>query len=273
MANVPEKAAPTPVASTVDGEIAVRSILAPLDYGEAPQILVIGDTGAGKTELMRRIARLYQRQSPGLVLIVDDKELRPRYEGQPRVHVDDLRTQPLDPEGPRAVVVRGVPSAGQDADSEATARFAWALVAKGRSCLCVFDETNRDDLVKNAQWRAGIKWLPRNFTKGRAVGIADVCGMQAPQDAPRELWQADSILCGKTGGLALDRLEEKDYLRQPANLPRDHLRRVILGLHAMDAPPPQRGDFVLLRKGREWDGRVYKLRGVDGKKPAPPTGT
>ena len=47
-------------------------------------------------------------------------------------------------------------------------------------------------------------------------------------------------------------LRRRDYLG-------GDVERVIPALPGDDLPPEQRGEFVLLRRGRPWDGRIYKF--------------
>lgn len=237
------------------GDEAAREVMAPLAYGEAPQIGLLGDTGVGKTTAIRELIELYLKQSPGWVLIVDDKELRSRYEGQERRDVDDLVAHPIDPQGRRVVIFRGVPSAGVDADPEEVAELAWKRAGRARKSLVVHDElvAGREAFIKSRQWRKDVVHLPKSFTKGRAVGIGDIWGAQSPQEVPVDPFeQSNAILCFKLAGLGLKRLRERNYLLGGADL-------VIPKLHGMDVPPPQRGDFVLLRRGQLWNGKIYKF--------------
>src|SRR5579864_9021852 len=91
------------------GEEAAEAALAQLDFGEAPQIGLLGDTGTGKTTAAQYLIRAYLRRSPGSVLIVDDKEMSPRFEGQLRRDVEDLREHPVDFQQGRVIVFRGEP--------------------------------------------------------------------------------------------------------------------------------------------------------------------
>jgi hypothetical protein len=111
----------------------------------------------------------------------------------------------------------------------------------------------RERFIKNRQWRKGVTFMPRNFTKGRVVKIGDIWGAQSPQDVPIEPFeQSGDILCFKLGGLGLEKLRERNYLVGGAEL-------VIPRLHGMESPPDERGDFVRLRRGQPWDGRIYKF--------------
>jgi len=87
MAGDPARAKQAPLASAParrPGAEAVEEALAQLDYGEAPQIGVLGDTGCGKSTLIEELLPAYLKRSPGSVLIVDDKELTTRFKGQQR---------------------------------------------------------------------------------------------------------------------------------------------------------------------------------------------
>jgi len=232
--------------------------MAPLDWGEAPQIGVLGDTGAGKTTLMRALVEEYLRRSAGWAIVVDDKETRAKYAGQERRDLSDLRSNPVDQKGRRVVIFRGDPRTGVDADPEEAAELAWKRAAHGWPSLVVHDElvAGRRDLIVSCQWRTGIEYVPKSFTKGRAVGIADLWGAQSPSEVPVDPFeQSNAIVCFKLGGLGLAKLRERNYVR-------GELEDVIRGLHAMEVPPPQRGDFVVLRRGQEWNGKISKLRGI-----------
>ncbi len=242
------------------GEIAAREALRPLDYGEAPQIGIGGDTGAGKTTLELYLIELYLRLSPGLVVVVDDKDPhRSPFKGQFRRDIGHLRAEPLDPNGPRVLVIRGDLLNGRRADREAVAAYCKDVAIRGRAVAMFNDEAFPRTVCVNRQWRKGVEWLPLGFTHGRKMGggWTNVWGAQIATKAPDEPFdESGTILQFKTAGDPLDLLEEKEYLRAADT---KKLRDVIRNLHAMDSAPHLRGDFVALRRGREWDGRVYKL--------------
>lgn len=251
------KSAPVAVAPAHrPGEEAAEEALAQLDFGEAPQIGLLGDTGTGKTTAAKSLIELYLRKSPGSVLIADDKEMVPRFDGQLRRDVDDLRENPIDYQLGRVTVFRGEPGKGVRVDLEEIAELAWARAQRGRKTLCVFDElvAGREELTKNTQWRRGVTWVPRNFTMGRSPGIADLWGAQSPQLVPIDPFeQSSAILCFRLAGMGLARLKERDYLLGGAG-------EVIPKLTGPPAPPAQRGEFVLLRRGQSWNGKIYKFR-------------
>src|SRR5512144_374903 len=93
---------------TSPGEEALAIALEPLTYGEAPRILILGDTRCGKTEIAKRIVAGYlARERRGIVLIGDDKDpRRPQFSGQYYKNPDELKSRPPRPE-PRVLVFRG----------------------------------------------------------------------------------------------------------------------------------------------------------------------
>ena len=204
---------------------------------------------------MREIVRAYLVKSPGVVLVVDDKERAPRYEGQCRRDRADLEANPIPAGYPlRTIVFRGDMHNAIDADAEDVAALAWDFARLGRPTLVVHDELNRPELAKNMQFRSGIKWVPASFAKGRAVGVGNLWGSQSPQDAPIAVFeQTTAILCFKLDGMGLAKLKQRGYLDG------SDVENVIRSLHAMDSPPDQRGDFVILQRGQRWTGKVYKF--------------
>lgn len=251
----PQQAHLAPPRAYTPGSEAVDELLAPLKWGEAPQIGIVGDTGAGKTTLLRAVVEAYVRRSPGWALVIDDKERQSRYAGQERRDVAELLAHPVDPEGPRVLIFRGVVAEGVDADPEEVAELAWKRAAKGRPSLIVHDElvAGREYLVKNRQWRKGVEFVPKSFTKGRAVGVGDLWAAQSPSEVPIDPWeQSNGIASFKLDGLGLEKMRERNYLRGGADV-------VVPTLHAMEVAPPLRGDFVVLRRGQPWNGKVYKL--------------
>lgn len=237
------------------GQTAAAASLAQLDFNEAPHVGILGDTGCGKTTATLRLIQLYLQKSPGSVLVVDDKELTTKFPGQQRRDVQDLRDHPIDWQQGRVIVFRGDVAHGVRVDLEEVAELAWVRAGRGRRTLCVWDEliAGREKLTKNAQWRRGVEWLPKSFTMGRSVGIANLWGAQSPQDVPKDCFeQSSSILTFRLAGLGLQRLRERDYLTGGADL-------VVPKLPGPPMPPNERGEFVLLMRGKQWDRYRYKF--------------
>jgi hypothetical protein len=253
-----------------DGELAASEAWAPLSFGEGPRVGILGDSGCGKTEAARRLIAGYRRRCPGVVLIVDDKEARPQYEGQMRRDRAELEKSPPDPSQPAVIVFRGSRfdlQAGE-VDPEEIAGIQFSLAQKGIPSLVVYDEL--DKAANHGMWKRGdastVRWA---FIKGRSSKAASLWGTQETQAVPREAFnQSSAILCFRMTGAPLRLLAERGYLEDaPKWTPEGELRPlkstkvadVIRGLPGDELPPQQRGYFVLLRRGRPWDGRVYRF--------------
>ncbi|HYM46765.1 MAG TPA: hypothetical protein VES65_11480 [Solirubrobacteraceae bacterium] len=238
-------------APLVSGVVASREALAPLAFGEAPRIGILGDSGTGKTEAARALVKDWITRVPSFALVLDDKELRARFEGQERRDLADLAAQPPAPE-PRVLVLRGDVRRGVEVDPEEAAAWAWAMAARNRASLVVYDELTR--AARNGRWLAGRDSLfPKTFGQGRAAGLSSIWGTQSPQDAPREPFEQSSVIyCFRLDGLGLNTLVDRNYVLD------EGLAEVIRSLPGDELPPPERGYFVLLRRGRPWDGNVYR---------------
>lgn len=269
MASSPPRPQRTPLATSpapandnglYPGDDALREVLAQLDVGEGACVGLLGDVGTGKTTAGQRLVDMYLERSPGSVLIIDDKEIRPRFAGNLRINREDLRARPLEGDELkcRVTIFRGEPSKGQlltAEEIEEIAELCWKRAAHSRKTLLVVDElvSGREDLCKNQQWRKGITWLPRICTMGRSPGISLGWGAQSPQLVPIEPFEhANGILTFRLAGLGLETLRRRDYTLGGAEerIPR---------LHGPPDPPASRGDFALLARGRPWNGKTYKF--------------
>lgn len=238
--SAPRKFADGDRAIAVAIEVAART-------GQGVRVGCVGDTGTGKTELLKRAIDAYARATGGGIVVVDDGA-EAGYEGEERVNLADARLNPI--QGTRLVLVGDVFSSVR-AEPEEGAKFAWQVVQRRKKIALVIDELN--DAVKNSVWRKGVELLPRALTKGRKYRLSVFWTTQQIQDCPREAFnQTDSLFCFRLVGTGLDRLDERGYLHGID-------RSIIEGLPGFNAPDDVRGQFVLLRRGAAWDGRIYRL--------------
>lgn len=241
--------------SPTDGKVAAAICLEPLSHGEGPRIGILGDSGCGKTEAMRRIVKEYLARMPGSpVLIVDDKEARAQFPGQERRDKLDFVRKPPKAE-PRVVVFRGdrFERATGEVDPEDIAEIQWGMAQRGRPSMVVYDEL--DKAANMGMWKKGdsstVRWA---FIKGRSSGATTLWGTQETQAVPREAFnQSSCIICFRLVGNPLRLLRERGYLEG------GDVASVISGLPGDELPPNKRGYFVLLRRGRPWDGKVYRF--------------
>ena len=239
-------------AKVAPGDLAVDKALARLAWGEAPAIGIIGKSGTGKTEAARRLIPHYLRRSGGIVIVVDDKELKPRYEGQCYRDPAETVTRPPEPE-PRVIVFRGEPGKMIGVDHEKAAAYQQSLAAKGFPTLCVHDEMS--DAAKYGQWLAGGESLiARQFVKGRVVKVGKVWLTQLPEYVPIEPWtQSTSIKCFTVDESTLQRLKRHKWVD-------NRLMKIISSLpDPATTPPAQRGQFVLLEPECASDGQIYRF--------------
>lgn len=238
-----------------NGDIAADQVFATLSMGEGPRIGVLGDSGCGKTEAMRRLVVKYLKLMPKApVFIVDDKEARPQFPGQERRDREDFINRKPDKE-PRVVVFRGdrFERATGEVDPEDIAEIQWGMAQLGRPSMVVYDEL--DKASNMMQWKRGdastIRWA---FAKGRSSGATTLWGTQETQTVPREAFnQSSYILCFRMVGNPLRLLRERGYLEG------GDVQSIIPSLPGDELPPNKRGYFVLLRRGRPWDEKVYRF--------------
>lgn len=247
-----------PRRSLSPGSQAAEIALAPLAFGEAPRVALVGDPGGGKSVAMKYLIAEVQRRSVGWVIIIDDKDpARAQYEGQLFADVVDVHTRGLEPE-PRVIVLRGDTKMGRDVEPEEAARFAWQLHVKGLPSMLVYDELKHRMLVNYGTWLSGVEWVPRIFEKGRSIGIGSIWGCQYPQQIPTDPWETtDCVFCFKLAGQGLGKLDERGYLGRGPQ--RDQLLEVIPTLGGYPLPLERRGEFVVLQRGAVWDGKVYRF--------------
>jgi hypothetical protein len=240
-----------------DGEIATAEAWGPLEHGEGPRVGVLGDSRCGKTEAQRRLITGYLKRSPGYVYVIDTKEALPQFEGQCRRDREDVQKNPPDPEGPRPIIFRGDRTdRSGEVDPETIADMQWAHAQKREPCLVVYDEL--DLACNHGQWRRGDKrstilWA---FRRGGSSGAASLWGTQETQEVPAAAFNQSSVLLVfRMTGAPLRLLGERQYLE-----PRGSVEKVIPTLPGDELPPAQRGYFVMLRRGRPWDGKTYRYR-------------
>jgi len=164
----------------------------------------------------------------------------------------DLRDRKPDKE-PRIIVFRGdrFARATGEVDPEEIAEIQWTLAQQGRPSMVAYDEL--DKAANMAMWKRGdastVRWA---FIKGRSSGAASLWGTQETQAVPREAFnQSSCIPCFRMVGNPLRLLKERGYLEGGVG-------DIIPKLPGDELPPNQRGYFVVLRRGRPWNGKVYR---------------
>ena len=244
------------MATITDGEIAASIAFEPLKHGEGPRIGILGDSGCGKTEAMRRLVKRYLSLMPKApVFIVDDKEAKAQFPGQERRDKADFISRKPSKE-PRVVVFRGdrFSRTMGEVDPEDIAEIQWGMAQMGKPSLVVYDEL--DKAANMMQWKRGdastIRWA---FSKGRSSGASTIWGTQEPQTVPREAFNQSSVIfCFRMVGNPVRLLRERGYLEG------GDVASVIATLPGDELPPNKRGFFVLLRRGRPWDEKVYRFQ-------------
>jgi energy-coupling factor transporter ATP-binding protein EcfA2 len=257
--------------NAIDGEVASEEAWKPLSFGEGPRVGILGDSGCGKTEAQRRLIAGYLKRSPGCVLIVDDKENKPQFDGQCRRDRADLIAHPVTPE-PRVIVFRGdrFDRETGEVDPEEIAEIQWRMAQDGHPSLVVYDEL--DKACNGGQWRVGDKksailWALR---RGRSSGAATLWGTQETQSVPAAAFnQSSSIFCFRLVGAPLRLLDARGYLEG------GQVADVIPTLPGDELDKAKRGYFVHLRRGRPWDGKIYRYgaKAPASRAPSPPPAT
>jgi hypothetical protein len=236
------------------GDEAVAAALAPLDFGEAPRIGLLGDPGGGKTRAAEEIVKAYLAKSPGWVIVIDAKGER-RFDSIPVSPPPAVRSSPAHftaeppPPGTRVIIARAPLT--DDNDPEAWAHFAVSMAEHRWPSLTVHDELAQ--ATAGVNWQRGAKFLPRTFVRGRSQGIAVLWCTTSPHDVPVVAFDAsDSILQFKTSGVGIQLLGRRNYLRGIEH-------ETIEQLKGYPLPPRERGEFVRLVRGQPWDGKRYKF--------------
>ncbi len=238
-----------------DGAEAATIALKGLDFGEAPRIGILGDSGVGKTEAMRRLLAQYRQKRPKApILICDDKEAVAQFKGQERRDVYDLKDRPVS-SGEPTIVFRGDRFNRKvgAVDPETIAEMQWVLAQSKQESCGVYDELASG--CEYGQWRKGknsaIAW---NFTRGRNVGASSIWGTQETESVPREAFnQSSNILAFRMIGNPVRLLKQRGYLE-------GGVEKVIMSLPGDELPRAQRGYFVLLQRGRPWNGKIYRFK-------------
>jgi hypothetical protein len=251
------KVLPPSAGALSPGAEAAAEAWASLAFGEGARVGVLGDSGAGKSTAERELIREYLRRAPGVVVVIDDKGPRQRFEGEARRDISDLKANPVAPDAKhkRVIVLRGDCFAGYKVDREEVAAFSWKLIGRRQTCLVVHDELK--EAAAGGQWKSGSVWLPRSFSQGREVGLSQLWGTQDTQEVPAEAFnQSSCLLCFKIAGNGLRLLRARDYIS-------DGVDDVIARLPGDDVPPAERGAFVLLRRGKPWNRKVYRFAAAE----------
>jgi hypothetical protein len=239
------------LATATDGEVAAAEALASLRFGEAPRVGLLGDPGCGKTDAGRRLVNAYLRSCAGVVLVCDDKPEQ-QYPGPVRRSVEDLRARPTTASDGRVIVFKPDPFSRAENDPESIADLQWKLATRRQPSMVVYDELDR--AAAHGQWKKGkdsfIAWA---LGKGRSAGAATLWGTQLTEKVPAEAFDCSSaILCFRMVGNPVRLLKQRGYCEGGAE-------KIIPRLPGDELPPQQRGYFVLLRRGRPWDNRVYRF--------------
>ena len=241
---------------TEDARVVAAEAWAPIKYGEGGRIGLLGDTRCGKTRAAKELIAEYMRRSPGPVFISDDKEAQPQFEGQCFKDRAELETRGVDESKGRVVILRGhrfdLETGSVDPEEVADLQFGLAQGRPSIPSLGVYDELDR--ACEHGQMKrsknSAIRWV---FKQGGSAGCSAVWGTQETQDIPAAIFnQSTMILCFKMLGAPLRLLRERNYLLGGVD-------EVIPTLPGAEVSPDKRGTFVCLRRGAEWDGKLYRF--------------
>lgn len=224
--------------------------LAPIASGEGCRVGLLGDPGSGKSYAARLIAAEYLRRSRGLVAVANSKG-EAGWSGEEYSSLDDLRDRPN-----RGRELVFTPPPTDTLDLPALALWQWSLATAHRCrSLLIWDELG--DAASDGEWidagDDGASQIGRCFTHGRRLGMSELWGAQFAHQVPREAWETTScVLVWRQAGNALRILRLRGYTDLD-------VEQVISALPGDDVPPAERGEFVLLRRGRPWDGCTYRF--------------
>lgn len=247
------------ISKPLDARGAIDHALTSLAYNEAVRAGCLGDTGCGKSRLMRAFVKRYLEVSTGIVIVVvQNAKKAATWGGQVRSWPADLHRQPLLRE-PRIVVFTG-DTIGDEKPLVAAAQLAWTFSTAARSvpCLVVFDElANAVHPRAPGTWKsAECSILDRLFTEGRDAGVSVLWATQFPQVVPLSvLNETEDVFAFRLAGSALTNLRTKGF----TDGKRGRVEPVLNILPDTKTPPPQRGAHLLLQRGHGWDGRVYRV--------------
>lgn len=235
----------------------VDEILTPLDWDEGFRCAVIGDSGTGKTHLSRVVVAAYLDRCDGLAVVADTDDSND-YPGEARATVLSLRRSPLS-EDCRCVVITGNGYDDQPADAEACAQLVKDLgrqtvpgTNRRLPALLVVDELTQR-ACREGQWQKGVVVIPWLAREGRRYGRSLLLQTQSPQDCARAAIEQAQIVCAfRLAGLGARCLWDRGYLDKESEA-------ALLALPGPESDPGERGGFLCLRRGRPWDGKVYRL--------------
>jgi len=240
------------------GSAALAVCLAPLASGEGFRLGFLGDPGSGKSFAARIVAAEYLHRCRGLAAIANTKG-EAGWAGEEYGSVAELRDRR--PTG-RALVFTPPPT--ESLDLLELALWQWSVATNHRcASLMVWDEIG--DAAAGGEWidqprggkgsvpAAGVSQIGRCFTHGRRLKMSELWGAQFAHQVPREAYETTSNLCvWRQAGNALRILRTRGYADAEAEA-------AILSLPGDDVPPAERGAFVLLRRGRPWDQKIYRF--------------